>query len=135
MHLPHDPVMLFDGVCHLCNSSVGFVIRRDPRAGVHFLPVQSPRGREIYRSHGHDPDQPDTILWMTGGQVLSRSDAIMAIGKHLGFPWSLAVVGRVLPRRTRDWLYDFIAKRRYRWFGRSSTCMVPTPGIRARFLE
>jgi len=135
MHLPHDPVILFDGVCHLCNSTIGFVIRRDPLARVHFLPIQSPQGCEIYRSQGLNPDQPSTILWVSEGQVLTRSDAIMAIGRQLGFPWSLVVVGRVLPRRTRDWLYDFIATRRYRWFGRSNACLVPTPEIRARFLK
>lgn len=135
MQLPHNPVMLFDGVCHFCSSTVGFVIRRDPHARVRFLSIQSALGREIYRREGHDPDQPDTILFVIDGKVLARSDAILEIAKQLGFPWSLAVAGRVLPRRSRDWLYDFIAKRRYRWFGRSDACMIPTPEIRARFLE
>lgn len=134
MRLPHDHVILFDGVCNFCNSTVGFVVRRDPLARFHFLPIQSPLGREVYLSHGHDPEKPDTILLLTGDRALARADAIMEIARHLGFPWSLASAGRLLPRGVRDWLYDRIAHSRYRLFGRSDQCMVPTPELRARFL-
>lgn len=135
MNPPDAPIILFDGVCHLCSASVRFVIRRDPHARCRFLPIQSGRGREIYRAHGLDPEKPDTLLVLAGGKVLLRSDAAIAIGRELGFPWSIASVGRILPRSLRDALYDFIAQRRYRWFGKDASCLVPTPEVRSRFLE
>jgi predicted DCC family thiol-disulfide oxidoreductase YuxK len=135
VNLPDAPVILFDGVCHLCSATVRFVIRRDPRARCRFLPIQSDRGRELYRAHGLDPEKPDTLLVLANGKALKRSDAAIAIGRELGFPWSIATVGLILPRSLRDALYDFVASRRYRWFGRNESCLMPTPDIRSRFLE
>jgi len=128
-------IILFDGVCHLCSATVRFVIRRDPRARCRFLPIQSDRGRELYRANGLDPEHPDTLLVLANGKALKRSDAAIAIGRELGFPWSLASLGLVLPRKLRDTLYDFIAVRRYRWFGKNESCLLPTPEIRSRFVE
>jgi predicted DCC family thiol-disulfide oxidoreductase YuxK len=135
MNPTDGPIILFDGVCHLCSATVRFVIRRDPRARCRFLPIQSDRGRELYRANGLDPEHPDTLLVLANGKALKRSDAAIAIGRELGFPWSLASLGLVLPRKLRDTLYDFIAVRRYRWFGKNESCLMPTPEIRSRFVE
>jgi predicted DCC family thiol-disulfide oxidoreductase YuxK len=135
VQLPHERVILFDGVCRFCSATVAFVFRHDPTARFHFLPIQSPLGSRLYREHGLDPDHPDTILVVDHGRTLARSDAVIAIGRGLGFPWSIAVIGLALPRCWRDWAYDFIAARRYRWFGRNESCLLPTPDLRARFLE
>jgi len=135
MTLPRPHVILFDGVCNLCNETVAFVIRHDDAARFHFLPIQSELGTRIYTQAGHDPSLPDTLLLVTEGRVLERSDAAIEISRYLGWPWRLVGIGRILPRPWRDSLYDFISRHRYRWFGRQSTCLVPTPALRARFLQ
>lgn len=78
---------------------------------------------------------PDSVVLIRDGVVMTRSDAALGIARELGAPWSLAAVARVLPRRLRDAMYDAIARRRYAWFGRRESCMVPTPALRARFLD
>src|SRR5262249_21331744 len=108
-------------VCNLCNGLVQFIIRRDPRARLHFAAMTS--------------FSADTIVLLEHGRRYQRSDAVLRILRQLRAPWSLLFVFILVPRATRDWMYDVVARRRYRWFGRRETCMVPTPELRARFLE
>lgn len=101
---------------------------------IRFTPIQSVYGRKLALAHGIDPDQPTSFLFLDGGRALEKSAAILALLRRLGAPWSwLAVIG-VLPERWRDRAYDWLAANRYRLMGKRSTCMLPTPAQRARFI-
>jgi predicted DCC family thiol-disulfide oxidoreductase YuxK len=134
MTLPHENLILFDGVCNFCNSSVRFIIRHDKKAVFKFLPIQSALGREIYQSAGLDPDDFQTFLVFTGGRTLVRSDAALEVARQFGDAWRLLGVFRIVPKGVRDWVYSFIARRRYYWFGRRDACMVPSESVKQRFL-
>ena len=131
-------IVLFDGVCNLCSGVVRFVIARDPHAHFRFAALQSDAARRACAEVGATPPaavEPDTIIVIVNGRALERSDAALAIAARLPFPWPIFGVFRILPRPLRDWLYRLVARNRYRWFGKSDTCMMPTPELRARFLE
>jgi predicted DCC family thiol-disulfide oxidoreductase YuxK len=131
---PDAPVVLYDGTCGLCDKSVSWILRRDPRGVFRFAALTSAAARSLLADRNTDPASlPDSVVLVEGPRVLTRSDAVLAIASRLGFPWSLAAAGRVVPRVVRDGLYAWAARRRYRWFG--NACRVPTPGERARFLD
>ena len=128
------PLVLFDGVCNLCNAAVRFIIPRDPRGQFQFAPLTS---EAAARALGSVPlaDRPDSVVLIDEGRVFTRSEAALRILRRLEFPWPLAYALILLPRALRDWGYDAIARRRYRWFGRHEQCPIPSPSIRDRFLE
>ncbi len=132
---PRQSIVLFDGVCNLCNSSVRWIIARDRQEVHRFASLQSEAGRRALREAGAPEALPDSIVLIDQVGVHTRSTAALRIARRLGFPWRLAVVGWVIPRFLRDWLYDFIARNRYAWFGRRESCMLPTPDLRRRFLD
>ncbi len=136
---PHETsLVLFDGSCTLCNGFVQFLIARDPKGRFRFAPLQGETGRRACTAVGlHLPGtvNPDSIVVIEDGTARVRSDAVLAIAARLPFPWSMLTLGKVLPRGLRDALYRIVARNRYRWFGRRTTCLVPGPGIRSRFLE
>jgi len=134
MTLPYDNLILFDGVCNLCTKSVQFIIRHDRQEAFKFLPIQSDLGREIYRASGLEPDDAQSFVVITSGRTFIRSDAALQIATKFGGLWRLFVVFKLLPRGLRDWLYSFIATRRYRWFGRRDSCLIPSEDLRKRFL-
>jgi predicted DCC family thiol-disulfide oxidoreductase YuxK len=132
------PLILFDGVCNLCNSTVQWVIERDKEERFHFATLQSVSARrELERVM--DPEEidslPDSIVFLDSKGVHTRSTAALRIAQGLGPPYALLGVGLVVPRLIRDALYDLIARHRYRWFGRRDTCMTPTPDLAGRFLD
>lgn len=137
------PLILFDGVCNLCNGAVRWIIERDrahdqpgTTGQFHFASLQSKVARDAIAAVGGPRELPDSILVIMDGQVLAQSDAAIAIGRRLRFPWStLAAIGGVLPRRLRDWVYALVARHRYQWFGRRDSCMVPSAALRSRFLD
>jgi len=129
------PVILFDGVCNLCNGLVQFVIARDRAGRFQFAALQSDSARRLLSGIDRSTVLPDSVVLVDGGRVYTRSSAALRIARGLPFPWSLARVLNFVPRPLRDKAYDFVARNRYRWFGRKSVCMVPTPERRARFLE
>ena len=126
--------ILFDGVCNLCNGFVTFVIARDPGAHFRFAALSSPAAGRVLADAGVQLPIPDTIVLVEDGVVYYRSDAPLRVARRLTFPWPLAYGFIVVPRFIRDRVYDFIAARRYRWFGRRDVCMVPTPELQQRFL-
>jgi predicted DCC family thiol-disulfide oxidoreductase YuxK len=136
--LARGPLILFDGVCNLCNAAVQWVIARDDDARFRFASLQSEAARlaliGVLGPEGVD-SLPDSIVLMDETGVHTRSSAAIRIAEGLGRPYSLLSVGRVLPRPLRDAVYDFVARNRYRWFGRRETCMVPTPELTARFVD
>jgi predicted DCC family thiol-disulfide oxidoreductase YuxK len=131
-----ERVVFFDGVCNLCNGTVQFILDRDPGALFHFAALQSDVATKMLAERGVvvDKDAPDSVLLLEGDRVYARSDAVLRITRNLAAPWPLLSVFLVVPRFLRDLGYRFIARHRYRWFGRTDACRVPTPALRARFL-
>lgn len=128
-------VVLFDGICNLCNAAVRFIIARDHHARFRFAALQSDAARALLASiNGNDSTLPDSIILVENGAVRTRSTAALRIVCRLRFPWPLLYGLIVVPRPLRDWLYDHVARLRYRWFGRQETCMMPDEAIRSRFL-
>ncbi len=128
-------LLLFDGVCHLCEGVVGFLLPRDPAGRLHYGSIQSALGSRLYREHGLDPERPDTLLLLTPHGAFQRSDAVLEIARLLGGAWRLLLLLKLLPRPLRDAAYDALARRRYRWFGRAPACLLPRPEWRDRFVE
>ena len=126
--------ILFDGVCNLCNGFVQFVIARDPAAQFRFGALTTPAAQDLLRAAGVT-NAPDSIVLLEHDGVYFQSDAALRIVRRLTFPWPLAYGLVVVPRFVRDWVYDIIAARRYKWFGRRDACMVPTPDLKQRFLD
>ncbi|ELZ30276.1 thiol-disulfide oxidoreductase DCC [Halosimplex carlsbadense 2-9-1] len=134
--IPRDkPILLFDGVCNLCNGSIQFVIEHDPEGVFRFAPLQSEAAERLLEDVGfHDYDF-DTFVLVDGDDYYTKSDAALRVARELGFPWSLAGVGRVVPRPLRNAVYDTVASHRYAVFGKQAQCMIPSPEIRERFVE
>jgi predicted DCC family thiol-disulfide oxidoreductase YuxK len=130
------PIMLFDGECRLCCWNVQFVIRRDPHRRVRFAAMQSAAGSALLRARNLPARDFTSVAVIDGGRVLVRSAAVMRILEELCGAWPIvARVLKIVPRPLRDAAYDFVARHRYRWFGRRPTCLVPSPDIAARFLD
>lgn len=128
------PVLLFDGVCNLCNGSVQWVLMHDAKAQFRFAALQSDTGQMLLRQFGLAPAQLDTVVLVAGDRVFLRSDAPLEIVRRLGGGWALLYVFKVLPRPLRNAVYDWVARHRYRWFGRQETCMLPRPEWKGRFV-
>lgn len=129
------PVLLFDGVCNLCNYWVNFVIDRDPEGRVMFAALQSEAGRKLLMQHDLDPDAMDTVVLMDNGKVYQRSDAIIRLSSHMKGSARLLRAGVVFPRFIRNVIYNVIARKRYAWFGKRDQCRMPDPELKERFLE
>lgn len=131
------PVVLFDGVCNLCNGAVQFIIDRDPQSQFRFASLQSETGRSLLANLCHPLPQgdPETLVLVEGGVVYERSTAALKIARRLRGGWKAFAALLVLPRGVRDVGYNFIARHRYGWFGKAETCRLPTPELRARFLS
>ena len=136
---PAGAVIVFDGVCVLCNGWVGFLLRHDLRGRYRYAAMQSDAGRELLASHALDPDDPASFLLVehdVGAQprISTGSDAIRRVLAGLGGAWRAAHVLALLPRVLRDAAYRWLARNRYRWFGRHEACSMPAPEHRNRFL-
>jgi len=128
-----DGTILFDGICVLCSWWVRFVIKRDPAARFRFVPIQSPYGGMLADRFGINADAPETNVIVADGIAHFKADAAIAVLTELP-GWSWSSVLRLVPRPHRNWLYDRFARNRYRLFGRTDTCLVPTPDVARRFL-
>ena len=134
-HVPADrALVLFDGVCNLCNGFVQFVLERDRAGKVVFASLQSDLGQRVLRALDLPTQQLGTVLLIDGGRVYDRSDAPLRLARYLGGAWPLAGALRMVPRFLRNGIYDFVARHRLRWFGERAQCMLPRPEWRARFL-
>ena len=127
------PVFLYYGACGLCSRSVRFVLARERDHEMRFVALQSREGRGLASRYGVDPDDPASFLFIADGRALSRSDGVLAVLDRLDGPARWLRVGRLAPKPLRDWLYDRIARNRYRLFGREVACPAPDPAVRARF--
>ena len=136
IHVPHDHghLILFDGVCNLCNASIRFIINRDHRRLFTFAPIQSTTGQLQVQLHGLAPGALDTLILIDHGNVYTRSTAVLKIARLLNAPWPLFYGLILIPEGLRDRLYAVVARNRYRLWGRLETCMTASPDIQSRFL-
>ena len=135
-----NPIVLYDGVCGLCNQLVQFLLKRDKHDQLRYASLQSDFASKILVRHGLNPKDLDTVCVVinyqeTDERVLTRSTAILNVIKNLGGIWKVAALGKVVPRPIRDLLYELVARNRYRMFGKYETCMLPEPRHRAKFLD
>lgn len=130
-----NKVILFDGVCNLCTASVTFVIQRDAKNSFRFASLQSSFGQQILSQQGIDPRHFDTILLIKDEKVFTRSDAALEIARDLSGLWPILYIFKVIPSVIRNIVYNWIARNRYRWFGKNDSCMIPTPELKARFID
>ncbi len=129
------PLVLFDGVCNLCNRSVNFILDHDRHKRFHFAALQSDAGQAVLRHFGLRTDDFDTAVLVEHGRAYTKSSAALRIARNLGGWWSLLALLLTIPPLLRDAAYDLLARNRYRWFGKAESCRVPTPEIRDRFLH
>lgn len=127
-------VVLFDGVCHLCNSSVNFIIRHDPRKQFKFTPLQSSTGQDLLREYGLATENFETVVLIEDRKSYTRSTAALRVARRLNNLWPLTYMFIIIPQFMRDAIYVLIAKNRYKWFGKREICMMPTPDVKERFL-
>ena len=131
-----EQIVLFDGVCNLCNTSVNFIIDRDPKARFKFAALQSEKGQELlYQILRANESSFDSIVLISNNSVYIKSSAALRIARHLNGLWPILYSFMIIPKPLRDFVYDFIAKNRYKWFGKSDVCRIPTPDLQSRFIE
>lgn len=128
------PIILFDALCVLCSANAQFILRHDRRRRFRLASLQSAAGRALCREHGVDPDDPSTMLVVDGARVWRDSDAVLAILAGLGAPWSAARALASVPRAVRDPFYRWVARNRFRLFGRRDSCWLPRPEDSDRIL-
>lgn len=131
--LENKKIILFDGVCNLCNNSVNFIIRRDIKSIFLFAPLQSNFG-EVLTAKMNIPQKIDSIILISENKYYIKSDAVIEIIKQLKWYWRMFIIIKILPLKFRDFLYDFIANSRYKWFGKRDSCMIPDGNVKSRFL-
>lgn len=127
-------IILFDGVCNLCNGAVNFVIKRDKSNVFKFAPLQENSGILLLKKHAIGPQKLDTIILIENDRVYLKSTAALRISKKMSNLWPLLYVCILLPKFLRDAVYDYIAKNRYTWFGKKDQCMIPSPATKDKFL-
>jgi predicted DCC family thiol-disulfide oxidoreductase YuxK len=138
LDIPKDrQLILFDGICNLCNTSVLYIIKRDQNNRFLFAPLQSEVGQAVIRKFNVDTQKIDSILLYdpVSNRLRYKSSAALHIARHLSFPTYLYSVFFLVPNFIRNWAYDVIAKNRYKWFGKKESCMIPTPELQAKFLN
>ena len=131
---PH-PVIFFDGVCNLCQSSVKFILKNERENQLQFTPLQSEFARNVLEPAGYDLSELSSMVFMEEGRLLFEARAALGVAKYLKAPWSLGRVFSILPDFILTPIYRCVARNRYNWFGKSEACMLPTPEISKRFLD
>ncbi|MTH55527.1 DUF393 domain-containing protein [Bacillus mangrovi] len=131
----NSPVIFYDGVCNLCSGAVQFMIKHDRYKKFKFASLQSKAGELMLLSQSLDPVRFDSFVLTSGEKVYLKSDAALKVAGMLPFPWKLLGIFRLIPRPLRDSLYGFIARNRYKWFGKKEQCMLPDPSVKERFLD
>jgi len=131
----NNPIVLFDGVCNLCSAVVVFTIERDQKRKFMFAPLQSGAGQALLKKFNLPAELFDSFVLVEDDRCYSRSTAALRVVKRLTGLWPVLYAVIIVPGPIRDWIYDFVARNRYRWFGRKDQCMVPTADMKSRFLE
>lgn len=134
-HPIDKPIIFFDGVCNLCNSSIQFIIKRDVRENFVFSSLQSRNAQKYLSDDLSSEKNLKSIVLKAGDKTLVKSGAVLTIARNLPGLWPLLYVFILVPRFIRDWVYDVIAKNRYKWFGKKDQCMIPSPELKRRFID
>lgn len=129
------PVLLFDGVCNLCTGSVQFIIKRDPTKKFRFASLQSEFGQQVLAQHQLNTDTFDSLVLLEGGKIYQRSTAALRIARQLSGTWPMLYAFIIVPAFIRNAVYDFIARNRYKWFGKKEACWLPNPDLQALFYK
>ncbi|AGC78362.1 putative DCC family thiol-disulfide oxidoreductase YuxK [Nonlabens dokdonensis] len=127
-------IVLFDGVCNLCNGAVLFIIKHDKKDRFRFAALESKIGEELLARHQIDPTKIDSIVLISGDTAFAKAGAALRISKHLSGLWPLLYAFIIVPKFIANAVYDFIARNRYKWFGKKESCMIPTPELKSKFL-
>ena len=128
-------VLLFDGVCNLCAGSVQFILKRDKKGKIHFASLQSKYGQDTLKKFHLPQDEFDSLILLDGDKIYRKSTAALKVARELSGLWSLLYVFMIIPPFLRNGIYSWLAKNRYRFFGKKESCMLPTPEIKERFVE
>ncbi len=128
-------IILFDGVCNFCNAGINFIIRQDKKKIFRFAALQSRAGQQLAEEHNLPKKDFDSFILIENGKVYNRSTAGVKVYNKLPWYWKWTQVFWIVPKFIRDGVYDFIARNRYKWFGKKEVCMIPTPELRSRFLD
>jgi predicted DCC family thiol-disulfide oxidoreductase YuxK len=127
-------IILFDGVCNFCNSTINFVIKRDKKGIIKFAPLQSATGQQLLAQYNLPTNDMKSFVFIDEGVAYTQSTAAIKVCKYLGGLWPICKAFYVVPKFIRDAAYNVVAKNRYKWFGQMDTCMIPTPDVKSRFL-
>jgi predicted DCC family thiol-disulfide oxidoreductase YuxK len=133
--LASHPILLFDGVCNLCNGFVKFIIQRDPEGIFHFASLQSEAGQALLAEYSLPSESMDTTVLIENGKAYTHADVALLIAPRLSLWWSWVRILWLVPRPVRNVVYNWVAQNRYRWFGKQEACLLPRPEWKARFVE
>ncbi|MBH0169087.1 thiol-disulfide oxidoreductase DCC family protein [Fictibacillus sp. 18YEL24] len=136
--MKHDlttAVLLFDGVCNLCNGSVQFILKHEKSEKLKFSAIQSVAGQKLLSQYSIDPEQTNSVILISDEVVYTESDAVAKVAEFLKFPYNTGKYMKIVPRQIRNVFYKKVASNRYKWFGQKESCMIPTPDLRNRFLQ
>ncbi|PJA98727.1 MAG: thiol-disulfide oxidoreductase [Ignavibacteriales bacterium CG_4_9_14_3_um_filter_30_11] len=128
-------LIFFDGVCNLCNSSVNFIIKRDKNEKFKFVSFQSSKAAELLNKYNYTDNKLDTLVLLKNNTIFAKSTAALLISKELNSFWKIFYIFIIIPKFIRDFVYLYISKNRYKWFGKKDFCMIPSPDISSRFLS
>ncbi len=131
----HEKIILFDGVCNLCKSSVQFVLKRDKKARFRFGSLQGQFGLKFLQQHNLPAGKFNSFILIEDGKLYTRSTGALRVLKYLDGGWSLLYALTIIPAFIRDYIYNWISANRYRWFGKREECMIPGPELKKRFLD
>ena len=132
--MEENPIVLFDGVCNYCNAMVNFAIRNDTKAILKFAPLQSQAGGRL-KEEFKIPAEIESVIFIDHDNLYTHSDAAIRIAKYLRWPAKVLYALKIIPKFIRQPFYKWVARHRYKWFGKKENCMVPTPDVKARFLD
>jgi predicted DCC family thiol-disulfide oxidoreductase YuxK len=128
-------IVLIDGVCNLCSHVVVFTVQNEAERSIQFASLQSPAGQRLLMQHGLPTSDFKSFVWIENGTAYTKSTGALKYLKQLKKPWRFLYVLIAIPRPIRDFFYDIVARNRYRWFGKSDQCLVPSPELKSRFLD
>jgi|TARA_B110000908_G_C10266295_1_gene464303 predicted DCC family thiol-disulfide oxidoreductase YuxK len=131
----YQPLVLFDGVCNLCNSSVQYVIKHDRYNKFKFASLQSDAAKEILLQFNENNSDLNSIILIDNNKIFKKSLAVLRLLKILGGVYTLLYIFIIIPKPLRDWVYDYIAKNRYKWYGKKDSCMIPTKELKNKFID
>ncbi len=133
--MENQDILLFDGVCNLCNNSVNFIIDHDPKGHFKFAALQSDFGQKKLSELGYNTESFDSLVLLSNGKAYKKSSAALRIARRLNGLYPLLYIFMIIPPFIRHAVYDVIGKNRYKWWGKSDSCRMPTPELRSRFVE